>query len=1465
MEPQQYSTAETDGQTVPALAQLVLDTVQLPIAHLLNIIPPHLLDASHETLSATSLAMPVTTIEALLDTFRSINWICDAIAQKKKKKGPCPDTQPLEAPSEVDPREDSIASEDATPPTTPPAEPEPALGGSANGASSDTPKNHVEEEGSSQVVSNNLFDLSELMQRASDVVSGQASDKGIELVLSETMLSEGAPSGGSVAPIRASGDEGAVKCLLAHTLARLIEDLSRGSSIRLSVNTQEEEMAFDMVILLSSGGFEDDAPRVEVEQAALELARARFGITKIDTGLMHARLSFAGLARASGVEVRDSDARIARREPYEKQRFLPRLALAEEPSIADLGQFGQQHLNGRRIALHASPRSQFATALTHMLSEFGCEVQILPLAKDDVESFNSAVRQDPDGAAAENQPMIKTAIALTDGRPGFVRYQSDLMRTAAVSSAGEGHVNQAILDPVTGVPLTLSLSSEVESSAEGVNGEALSHQMTRQMSRDSAQSATTLRPRSAGAQMEPFSFLMVDDDMETLQRQLLRMRSALPLLRNALGDDSPTAPVDLGADGSSAQGNSLPVAASSGAGPSPHSTTHAIIFFTTLANYRSVRDVVQPLMESAVQALGQGSHSGAAAAMMPEIVVIPKPAGFRRVLTALQTAVLKPPVDPFFAPIATSPLSPHLWEARMASSRSASATQSNAQTPAPSTIANPAFAQHPTPATPPAGGQQSPKSPMRTSPRSNRTPMRLPNFPRHDHAAAAFSALPTPLRHEISGMASSSSGPASPQHDPPPASPFLGAPKQATSGGPSPAPSPALLPTPAVSLRSSQGGSSPMPVEALEYFSETASRLGSGGGASGTMISTIDGRPAGILFQPKSKAATGSQGSVSSVSGANSSRVAVNHSDPEGALARGIDSASQGRGSQHTSVKSHRASREPGSLPSPLAMQPRPLSDLLETELGDPEPAGDLAPPAAPSRQHSSTSSHGSSKSGRRSDEKLALSPRSGAIFSPQGRLSEILASNEPPLLAAMDEIQSPAPALAASVEPHSEEQRANASQEASEVKPTSQNAGFAVATSASGAPRDAQESTGPSAASQQGATQGEAIPDLPAAPASRELEEPAAAVSSAQSALPGALQGTGARPSAQPQSGLLIGAGFAPTARRGGAPRRTALREKVLPPIKVLIVEDNPINLRILKQFMTRKRIKFETAVNGKEAVEKWAAGGFHLILMDIQLPVMDGIEATTEIRKQEGEANVGVLPANSPLNPPAATGGRLEDVATSSTPTPSSASTDVPAAMPAPFQASVIIVALTASSLNSDRVAALAAGCNDFLQKPVNLVWLEKKIIEWGSMQYILLSGAGVFDAERRAARLVAKAGHESMAGGRGAMSAAAMSSDVRRAFGQAPNVQARRLADRLHLPAGGAHKKRSEPPVASPVPGVGAGAGAGTRGIAVDVGAGTLPQAEARQMEQENDQLRQDIEKERTKAADVALELGQAPEQL
>ncbi|PCD33500.1 hypothetical protein AU210_009724 [Fusarium oxysporum f. sp. radicis-cucumerinum] len=162
------------------------------------------------------------------------------------------------------------------------------------------------------------------------------------------------------------------------------------------------------------------------------------------------------------------------------------------------------------------------------------------------------------------------------------------------------------------------------------------------------------------------------------------------------------------------------------------------------------------------------------------------------------------------------------------------------------------------------------------------------------------------------------------------------------------------------------------------------------------------------------------------------------------------------------------------------------------------------------------------------------------------------------------------------------------------------------------------------------------------------------------------------------------------------------------VPPINVLIVEDNPINLKLLEAFVKRLKVRWSTAMNGRDAVKKWRSGGFHLVLMDIQLPVMNGLEATREIRRLERVNSIGVF-SSSP-----------DGVVT--TENPDELDDKDRLENPSLFKSPVIIVALTASSLQSDRHEALAAGCNDFLTKPVNFVWLERKVMEWGCMQALI-----------------------------------------------------------------------------------------------------------------------------------------------
>ena len=88
------------------------------------------------------------------------------------------------------------------------------------------------------------------------------------------------------------------------------------------------------------------------------------------------------------------------------------------------------------------------------------------------------------------------------------------------------------------------------------------------------------------------------------------------------------------------------------------------------------------------------------------------------------------------------------------------------------------------------------------------------------------------------------------------------------------------------------------------------------------------------------------------------------------------------------------------------------------------------------------------------------------------------------------------------------------------------------------------------------------------------------------------------------------------------GSVEKSALCKEDLEGIRVLIAEDNKVNVKVLTRTLERIGVtEIDVVGNGKEAVEQWDKGDYKLIFMDLQMPIMDGIEATHIITKRKTE----------------------------------------------------------------------------------------------------------------------------------------------------------------------------------------------------------------------------------------------------
>jgi CheY-like chemotaxis protein len=115
----------------------------------------------------------------------------------------------------------------------------------------------------------------------------------------------------------------------------------------------------------------------------------------------------------------------------------------------------------------------------------------------------------------------------------------------------------------------------------------------------------------------------------------------------------------------------------------------------------------------------------------------------------------------------------------------------------------------------------------------------------------------------------------------------------------------------------------------------------------------------------------------------------------------------------------------------------------------------------------------------------------------------------------------------------------------------------------------------------------------------------------------------------------------------------------------RVLLVEDNVVNREVVSAVLRAVSLVVETADNGHSALELVASRSYDLVLMDMQMPMMDGLEATRQIRRR--------------------------------------------------FGAELPIVAMTANAFEQDRQACLDAGMDDFVVKPVEPARLYATLLRW------------------------------------------------------------------------------------------------------------------------------------------------------
>lgn len=126
--------------------------------------------------------------------------------------------------------------------------------------------------------------------------------------------------------------------------------------------------------------------------------------------------------------------------------------------------------------------------------------------------------------------------------------------------------------------------------------------------------------------------------------------------------------------------------------------------------------------------------------------------------------------------------------------------------------------------------------------------------------------------------------------------------------------------------------------------------------------------------------------------------------------------------------------------------------------------------------------------------------------------------------------------------------------------------------------------------------------------------------------------------------------------------------------PLRILVAEDHPVNQQLMQAVLSKLGYEASFAANGQEVLDAFQEQYYDLVFMDVQMPVMSGLEASSRLRQ---------IPMDVSRQP--------------------------------------AIIAMTANALKGDREKCMAAGMNDYLAKPVQTDLIEGMILKWGRHHWV------------------------------------------------------------------------------------------------------------------------------------------------